>query len=130
MLQSFEPKAEDVADFTAKQKLVFLDKIKSLASLGLDQIRLMGKVYGFAASKNAELKTSYYLIALNAGDSSCSGGVVELLGSVGRMKFVRPLFRALNKFDRKLALETFEKYRDFYHPICRSMVQKDLGIKG
>jgi leukotriene-A4 hydrolase len=44
------------------------------------------------------------------------------------MKFVRPLFRALNDVDRKLAVKTFEKNRDFYHPICRGMVEKDLGL--
>jgi len=43
----------------------------------------------------------------------------ELLGKVGRMKFVRPLFRLLNEVDRKLAVETFDKNKDFYHPICR-----------
>jgi leukotriene-A4 hydrolase len=51
-----------------------------------------------------------------------------LLGKVGRMKFVRPLFRSLNKVDRSLALETFAKNKDFYHPICRGMVEKDLGV--
>ena len=42
------------------------------------------------------------------------------------MKFVRPLFRELNKVDRALALKTFEKLKDFYHPICKGMVEKDL----
>jgi leukotriene-A4 hydrolase len=54
--------------------------------------------------------------------------VAALLGHVGRMKFVRPLFRELNKVDRPLALETFERHREFYHPICRAMVEKDLGL--
>lgn len=44
------------------------------------------------------------------------------------MKYVRPLFRALNKVDRSLALETFAKNKDFYHPICKGMVEKDLGV--
>lgn len=42
------------------------------------------------------------------------------------MKFVRPLYRQLAMCDRKLAKETFEKNRDFYHPICRGLVEKDL----
>jgi leukotriene-A4 hydrolase len=42
------------------------------------------------------------------------------------MKFVRPLYRALVACNRKLAEETFEKNREFYHPICRGMVEKDL----
>lgn len=44
------------------------------------------------------------------------------------MKFVRPLYRALVKVDRPLAEKTFEKNREFYHPICRGMVEKDLKV--
>jgi leukotriene-A4 hydrolase len=70
----------------------------------------------------------YYQIAMKAKDASAYQGVAELLGQVGRMKFVRPLFRNLNKVDRDLALKTFEENRSFYHPICRQMVEKDLGV--
>jgi leukotriene-A4 hydrolase len=36
-------------------------------------------------------------------------------------------FRALKKLDHQAAVDTFEKYKDFYHPICRGMVEKDLA---
>lgn len=97
--------------------------------LSAERAQLLGKVYDLISSKNVELKSSYYLVALKANDPTCFHGVAELLGLVGRMKFVRPLFRALSKVDKKLALDTFAKNRDFYHPICRGMVQKDLGIQ-
>lgn len=90
--------------------------------------QLLGETYGLSDSKNAELKSAYYYIAMQAKDASAYQGVADLLGEVGRMKFVRPLFRSLNKADRPLALRTFEKNRDFYHPICRQMVEKDLGV--
>ncbi|KJK84600.1 Leukotriene A-4 hydrolase-like protein [Metarhizium anisopliae BRIP 53293] len=125
---SFEPKPEDVSSFTANQKIVFLDKLQESGPLSVERAQLLGKIYDFISSKNVELKSSYYRVALEANDPTCVYGVAELLGSVGRMKFVRPLFRGLNKVDRKLALETFEKNKDFYHPICRGMVEKDLGI--
>lgn len=35
-------------------------------------------------------------------------------------------YKSLNEVDRELAVRTFEKNRDFYHPICRAMVEKDL----
>ncbi|CAI4215293.1 unnamed protein product [Parascedosporium putredinis] len=91
--------------------------------------RVLGDTYDFLASQNVELKAAYYHIAMAARDSTCYTGVSELLGHVGRMKFVRPLFRGLNKVDRELALQTFEKNKDFYHPICRAMVEKDLGTE-
>lgn len=97
--------------------------------LSADRARLLGKVYEFESSQNVELKSAYYIIALRAKDTGSYAGVAELLGQVGRMKFVRPLYRELNKVDRQLALDTFEKNKDFYHPICKGMVEKDLGIK-
>lgn len=39
-------------------------------------------------------------------------------------------YRLLNEADRTLAVETFEKNRDFYHPICKNLVEKDLLGKG
>ena len=35
-------------------------------------------------------------------------------------------YRLLGEADRALAVETFEKNKDFYHPICRNLVEKDL----
>lgn len=127
--QSFEPSPKDIESFSGSQKLVFLEKIQQDEKLSVERVQLLGKVYDIQASQNVELKSAYYLIALKAADASCYPGVAELLGQVGRMKYVRPLFRGLNKVDRKLALETFEKNKDFYHPICKGMVEKDLGVK-
>ena len=37
-------------------------------------------------------------------------------------------YRLLNEADRNLAVETFDKNKDFYHPICKFLLQKDLGL--
>ena len=115
--------------FTANQKIVFLDKLQESGPLPVERAQLLGKVYDLIASKNVELKSSYYRVALDANDPTCVYGVAELLGQVGRMKFVRPLFRGLNRVSRDLALDTFNNNKDFYHPICKGMVEKDLGIQ-
>jgi leukotriene-A4 hydrolase len=125
---SFEPTPKDVESFTGNQKLVFLEEVQKIEALSPERSQLLGKVYDIASSQNVELKSAYYLIALKANDKSAFAGVAELLGKVGRMKFVRPLFRGLNKVDRQLALDTFKKNQEFYHPICKGMVQKDLGF--
>ena len=86
----------------------------------------MGKAYSLTSSRNVELSSRYLGIALTANDKTAYQPAADLLGKVGRMKFVRPLYRKLSQVDRKLALETFELNKDFYHPICRAMVEKDL----
>ncbi len=115
--------------WTGNQTLVLLGTLQDFPEpLTVEQSQELGKTYNLLATQNVELKTAYYLIALQAKDTGTYQGVADLLGSVGRMKFVRPLFRALNKVDRDLAVRTFEKNKDFYHPICRAMAEKDLGL--
>ena len=127
--QDFSPSAKDIEGWVANQTLVFLAEVQDFAEpLSAERAQELGKVYGLTESQNVELKAAYYPIALRSKDTASYQDVADLLGSVGRMKFVRPLYRALNKVDRALALKTFEKYRDFYHPICRGMVEKDLGV--
>eukprot|EP01035_Chromulina_nebulosa_P021569 gene21569-27927_t len=55
--------------------------------------------------------------------------VVEFLGSQGRMKFVRPLYRLLRSSDvgSKVAVETFDNFSERYHPIARKMIANDLS---
>ncbi|KAM3459747.1 hypothetical protein NHJ6243_006580 [Beauveria neobassiana] len=125
---SFEPSRKDIEGLTANQLQVFLGAVQEQKGLSAERAQKMGAVYDFISSENVEVLAAYYRIALAAKDPTCVYGVAELLGRVGRMKFVRPLFRALNEADRDLALKTFAKNRDFYHPICRGMVEKDLKI--
>ena len=56
-----------------------------------------------------------------------------MLGSQGRMKFVRPLYRAMAtsprlEGGRERALACFERNKDKYHPICAKMAAADLQL--
>ncbi|KAK3648952.1 Leucyl aminopeptidase yscIV [Elasticomyces elasticus] len=122
----FKPSAKDIDGFTANQSVVFLERLQSLPSktISPDLIDLMGSTYGFESSKNVELVSRFYTLGLMSHAESVYQPTAELLGKVGRMKFVRPLYRQLIKRDHKLAEETFKSHKDFYHPICRSMIEK------
>ncbi|KAJ5674878.1 uncharacterized protein N7477_004812 [Penicillium maclennaniae] len=124
---SFKPQASDLEGLTANQIVVFLEQILRWEQpLRPELSKLMGEVYGLSKSENIEVSNLYFQVGMKAGDESVIEPTTELLGRIGRMKFVRPLFRNLQKINRPVALETFEKYKDFYHPICRGMVEKDL----
>ena len=58
------------------------------------------------------------------------GEVANFLTEVGRMKFVRPLYRSLYKAKngRDISLDLFKQHRHTYHNICAIMVSKDLEI--
>ena len=125
--KAFEPSKSDIEGLTANQLVVFLERVLLFPNaLPAASAREMGELYGFTQSQNVELVSRYCQIAMKAGDESCLDTVTALLGRVGRMKFVRPLYKGLIKVDRALAERTFEKNRNFYHPICRGVVEKIL----
>jgi len=108
---------------------VFLESLDDLSHpLSADYISHMDSVYSFSTSKNAEIISRFFIIAMKGHWERIYPDVAKFLGSVGRMKFVRPGYRGLNEVNRELAVETFREHEMFYHPICRAMVKKDLKL--
>lgn len=123
----FGPSKFDIDGWSANQIVVFLEKLLTFADkLPQVHVNYMGYIYSLKETRNVEISARFYQVAMKANDWTIKPLVAKLLGEVGRMKFVRPLYRGLMKMDYELAVETFEKNKDFYHPICRGMVAKDL----
>lgn len=69
-----------------------MERVQEFESpLSKDDVRLMDKEYRFSKSKNVELVSRFFEIGLIAKDEDVYEPTAELLGKVGRMKFVRPL---------------------------------------
>ena len=108
---------------------VFLEQLDDLSNpLSAKYIKHMDSVYSFSTSKNAEIISRFYIIAMKGRWKRIYPDVAEFLANVGRMKYVRPGYRGLNEVDRELAVKTFREHEMFYHPICRAMVKKDLDL--
>jgi leukotriene-A4 hydrolase len=124
---NFKPQQNDIDGWLANQSVVFLERVQLFDQpLSADLAREMGEIYGYGSSQNVELVSRYFQVGLRARYEGVYKPTAQLLTKVGRMKFVRPLYRELKKADRALAFATFEEARLFYHPICRAMVEKDL----
>jgi leukotriene-A4 hydrolase len=109
---------------------VFLERLDDLPNpLGAEYVKHMDSLYSFSTSKNAEITSRFYIIAMKGRWEQIYPNVAEFLGNVGRMKYVRPGYRGLNEVDRELAVKTFREHELFYHPICRAMVKKDLKLE-
>ncbi|CEP23408.1 LAP2 [Cyberlindnera jadinii] len=79
-------------------------------------------------SRNTEIIFRWYKLKLLSAKTQYYQPLADWLGTVGRMKYVRPSYKLLNTVDHELAIKTFEKYRERYHPIAANMIQKDLGL--
>ena len=125
----FKASSDDIKDWSVDQLTMFLDDVlKNYQDLIKDnkltkeQIKVkenkMKEVYKFNKSKNAEILFRFNLIALECDDESQYDSVKNMLSSVGRMKFVRPTFRALikNETRKKIAQEIYQSNKNFYHP--------------
>jgi leukotriene-A4 hydrolase len=109
---------------------VFLESLDDLPDpLPSVYVEHLDSLYAFSKSKNAEIISRFYIIAMKGRWERVYLDVAEFLGNVGRMKYVRPGYRGLNEVDRELAVRTFREHEGFYHPICRAMVKKDLKLE-
>lgn len=125
----FTPSPADIETWTSGQIVVFLERITDFKTpLKVHAVELMKQHYGFMESRNAEILSRFLTVGLKAKDASVFPVAAKALGAWGRMKFVRPLYRLLSECDRDLAVKTFKKNIDFYHPICREIVRKDLRL--
>merc|ERR1712194_105579 len=78
---------------------------------------------------NSEVLFRFCMLAVAAGDEAILPVALRFVTSQGRMKFVRPLYRALfrSNMGKELAVKTFLANKDFYHPIAAKMVAADLS---
>ena len=88
----FEPARQDIEGWVANQVVVFLERIQDLDEpLSKEAVHVMGRTYGFFTSKNVEVVSRYLAVGLKTKSEEVLEPTAELLGRVGRMKFVRPL---------------------------------------
>ena len=107
----------------------FLNKIKDTdVELSSSQLNYLTDNLGLNSGYNVEVSCSYFLAVLYHGRDleKFKDALIKFLGEHGRINYIRPLFSALAKRDKKLAKETLDKYRKFYHSIVIKYVELDM----
>jgi aminopeptidase N len=106
----------------------FLNDIDGKATLA--QLKELDQAFGLAKSGNNEVAFRFYLASVKAG-YDVRAPLNTFLMSVGRKKFVVPLYTALlkNPADRDWALALYKEARPRYHPETQKTVDKLLEKK-
>ena len=80
-------------------------------------------------STNYEVLVAWLSLAASAGYPPATPRIEEVLGQVGRMKYLRPLYEALARSPatKARAQACFDKYQNGYHPIARQVVESLLA---
>jgi len=116
--------------------VVFLERLQSFPALPKAHIDFIGEVYGLSNTANAEIRLRFYEVALLDPVSPAASVYAELAAAwvvgkdvergviKGRMKFCRPVFRAVHAVDRELAISTYVENKLSFHPIARNLIEK------
>ncbi len=85
--------------------------------------------FRLSGSKNAEILAEWLVIAAASGYEPAFPAIRDFLGKVGRMKFLKPLYKALLEGERTRALakEIFREHSAGYHPIAREGLARMLS---
>ena len=70
-------------------------------------------------------------VCIAAEDDAALEDALAFAREQGRMKFVRPLYKALHKskMGKDKAFAQFQELQDTYHPIARKMIAADLEVQ-
>ena len=111
------------AAWSATEWTLYLENLPRPAPEAL--CRELDAQHGLTASTNYDVLVAWLALALGAGHHAVLPRVDEVLGAVGRMKYLRPLYTALaaDARTRPLAHASYARHRPAYHPIARSMVE-------
>jgi aminopeptidase N len=90
--------------------------------------RALDERFALTARTNHDVLVTWLGVALAAGDRAVLDRVEEVLTTVGRMKYLRPLYAGLcaDPATHARAQAIFERARAGYHPIGRALVESIL----
>lgn len=128
-------------DWVNPQVLVFLDALtdeqeqdlknttdrESTKAKWRDLLLRAEKLQNFSSSENSEVVFRWLTLSVRSGVTGLENKIEQFLSGMGRMKFVRPLFRDLfaSKVYRQFGVDLFGKIGNNYHSICTKMVDRD-----
>ena len=119
----------DTKHWTANEWMKFLNDIDNKADAA--RLKELDAAFGLARTRNNEVAFRFYRAAVHAGYRDVRPQVESFLMSVGRKKFVVPLYTALraDPQDRAWAEGVYRAARARYHPETQAGVDKAMKAK-
>jgi aminopeptidase N len=117
------PTPDETEGWSVTEWVLFLEAMPKPSPR--DVCEALDSAYALTERKNPELLVAWLVRACEAGYAPVLPRVEAVLGDVGRMKYLKPLYRALagRPETKALALELFERFRDRYHPIAQQVLR-------
>ncbi|KAJ1565400.1 Leukotriene A-4 hydrolase, partial [Cladochytrium tenue] len=84
---------EDFEAFSSNQKVVFLEQLLDRDPFPVVTLDAMEEIYGLVGLRNCEVRCRWDQLCLRADRDAIFADVVDFVTTMGRMKYVRPLYR-------------------------------------
>jgi len=108
----------DTKDWTPHEWLHFLRALPE--SFSPEDMAMLDKTFGFTKSSNAEILAQWLEVSVRRDYRPADRALETFLASVGRRKFLTPLYRALIESGREAdAKRIYASARAGYHPITQ-----------
>jgi hypothetical protein len=121
------PEKSDVASWTAVEWQLFLEW--SPRTMKAEELAALDSRFQFSTAKNTEVFVGWLLLSLQSGSDVMLPQTEAFLGKVGRMKYLKPLYTALNgrESTKPFARRVFDANAAKLHPIARQVIANLLA---
>jgi len=111
---------------STNQLLYFIRKLP--ATITAEDMASLDKEFKFTQSGNAEIQTAWYTWAIQKQYKPANTYIENFLASVGRRKFLRPLYGEMIKTPggKEWAKRIYSKARGNYHPVAYTTIDAML----
>ena len=116
------PDVADTERWTSEEWQLYLQHLPR--RLSHDDCRYLDETYALSGRGNYEILVEWLTIAAGSGYKPALPRLREVLSTVGRMKYLKPLYSALmhNEETAAFARKVFAEVADSYHPLSRGSV--------
>ena len=123
------PEDLDTEGWVTQQWLHFLEGLP--ADLSVAQMAELDNAFGFTASGNNEILAVWLRLSIANGYSAADERLEEFLMTVGRRKFLQPLYTELAKTTpgKQRGREIYANARPRYHSVSSGTIDEILGWK-
>ncbi len=119
------PDVEAARAWSASLWQIYLPRLPRV--LPTEDLAWLDEQFDLTQSGNSEILCAWLEIAAASGYAPATPRIREFLGRVGRMKYLKPLYKALLKGQPALAREIFAGAKAGYHPIARGGLEALLA---